>query len=128
MSSDALFFSSLLATIPFTSTDESFKLTLFYRVSYRKIHIFTFRDAEFEISADFPFYPPRSAHVIGSLAWGIESTADQLFGSSEPCSSTVFNGIHKALDVTTKKPLYQLDALEAGDTLSVDPTGNFLAL
>lgn len=92
-------------------------------ISYRKIHVFTFRDDEFEISADFQFYPSRSPHVIGSLAWGTESTTGQLFGSSEPCCSTVFDGIHKALDVATKKPLYQFDASEAGDVLSLDPTG-----
>lgn len=91
----------------------------------RKIHIFTFRDAQFEVSADFPFYPLRSAHVIGSLAWGSESTADRLFGSSEPCFPTVFDGIHKALDVTTKKSLYQFDASEAGDMLSLDVTGEY---
>jgi hypothetical protein len=72
---------------------------------------------------DFPFFPPGSAHVIGSLAWGSESTRDQLFGSSEPSISTVFDGIHKALDVTTLKSLYQFDASEAGDMLSLDSTG-----
>lgn len=65
------------------------------------------------------------AHVIGSLAWGNESTANQLFGSSEPCFSTIFDGIHKAFDVTTKKSLYQFDASEAGDMLSLDSTGEY---
>ena len=65
------------------------------------------------------------AHVIGSLAWGSESTKDQLFGSSEPCLSSIFDGIHKALDVTTKKSLYQFDASEAGDMLSLDLTGEY---
>ena len=91
--------------------------------SCRKIHVFTFHDDRFEISADFIFHPSRSAHVIGSLAWGSESTKDQLFGSSEPCSSTIFDGIHKALDVATRKSLYQFDASEAGDMLSLDCTG-----
>lgn len=92
-------------------------------ISYRKIHIFSFHDDHFEISADFLFHPLRSAHVIGSLAWGAESTKDQLFGSSEPCASTVFEGMHKALDVASKRSLYQFDASEAGDMLSIDSTG-----
>ena len=92
-------------------------------ISYRKIYIFSFHDDQFEISADFLFHPPRAAHVIGSLAWGSESTKDQLFGSSEPCTSTIFEGIHKALDVATKRSLYQFDASEAGDMLSVDSKG-----
>ena len=65
------------------------------------------------------------AHVIGSLAWGSESTKDQLFASSEPYFSTIFDGIHKALDVTTRKSLYQFDASEAGDMLSLDSTGEY---
>ena len=92
---------------------------------YRKIHVFTFQNDQFEISTEFLFYPSRLPHVIGSLAWGSESTRDQLFGSSEPCLSTMYDGIHKALDVTTRKSLYQFDALEAGDMLSLDPTGEY---
>jgi hypothetical protein len=57
------------------------------------------------------------------MAWGSESTQDQLFGSSEPSLSTNFDGIHKALDVATSKALYQFDASEAGDMLSLDSTG-----
>jgi hypothetical protein len=37
----------------------------------------------------------------------------------------MYDGIHKALDVTTRKSLYQFDALEAGDMLSLDPTGEY---
>jgi hypothetical protein len=94
-------------------------------ISCRKIHIFTFHDDGYSTSAKFTFHPQaRGAdYVIGSMAWGSESTKDQLFGSSEPRSSTLFDGIHKALDVETKKLLYQFDALEAGDMLSLDSTG-----
>ena len=89
----------------------------------RKIYIFDFHDDQFKISANFPFHPAGSAYVIGSLAWGSESTKDKLFGSSEPCYSTLFDGIHKALDMTTTKSLYKFDASEAGDMLSLDSTG-----
>ncbi|KAF8817437.1 WD40 repeat-like protein [Phlegmacium glaucopus] len=122
-------FSQRLQTFNASPHDLAFKPnTSILAVAEKKIHVFTFHDAEFEVSAEFSFFSSRLPHVIGSLAWGIESTAGQLFGSSEPCFSTIFDGIHKALDVTAKRMLYQFDASEAGDVLSLDSTGATLAL
>lgn len=71
----------------------------------------------------FPLHDRGSPHMIGSIAWGCELTADHLFASSEPTKRT-FTGAHKAFDLQTQKTLYQFDAVEAGDVIAVDPIGS----
>jgi len=68
-----------------------------------------------------------SKHMIGSMAWGSQSTANHLFVSSEPIERT-FKGFHKVFEVESQTLLYQFDAPEAGDVIALDSTGTTLAL
>lgn len=88
----------------------------------RAVHIYNLHE-EYVAGTTFVLHNlKRSPPVVGSMAWGSESTADHLFVSSEPRERT-FTGAHKVFDLHTKKEAYQLDAQEAGDVLAVDSEG-----
>ena len=95
-------------------------------LSCRKIHLFDFTDASTE-RKELPFQL-KEGHHAGSMVWGTESTAEHLFVSSEPSNPDILSpetvrGWHRALDVGSFRSLYDLDAEEAGDSLTLDPTG-----
>jgi len=61
-------------------------------------------------------------HMVGSILWGSQTTADHLFISTEPTERT-FEGLHKVFEVQSETVLYQFDVTEAGGVIALDSDG-----
>jgi hypothetical protein len=91
----------------------------------RKVLVYDLSEEVVMPPYQFPLHDRGSPHMIGSIAWGCEITADHLFASSEPTERT-FTGAHKVFDLRTQKTIYQFDAAEAGDVIAIDAIGQII--
>jgi hypothetical protein len=99
-----------------------FNLLIMLASLNRKVQVYDLSEATIMPPHLFTLHDRGSPHMIGSIAWGSETSADLLFASSEPMLGT-FTGAHKVFDLQTQKAIYRFDAEEAGDVIGVDPTG-----
>ncbi|KAK0188003.1 WD40-repeat-containing domain protein [Armillaria mellea] len=70
-------------------------------------------------------------HSVGAFAWGRGPTANCIFASSEPLGKSIAGvGYHKAWDpYEDPDPIYEFDdAQEAGDAMTINSEGSWLAL
>ncbi|EIW79316.1 WD40 repeat-like protein [Coniophora puteana RWD-64-598 SS2] len=66
-------------------------------------------------------------HATGAMAWGINSSSDMLFASSEPYNDAFRHGWHRGWNIRTKD-MIKFNVGEAGDDLVVDPSGTTVVL
>ncbi|PBK97668.1 WD40 repeat-like protein [Armillaria gallica] len=70
-------------------------------------------------------------HSVGAFVWGRGPTANCIFASSEPLGKSIAGvGYHKAWDpYEDPDPIYEFDdAQEAGDAMTINSEGSWLAL
>ncbi|KAG7443001.1 WD40 repeat-like protein [Guyanagaster necrorhizus] len=70
-------------------------------------------------------------HSVGAFVWGRGPTANSIFASSEPLSKSIAGvGYHKAWNpYEDPDPIYNFDdAQEAGDAMTINSEGSWLAL
>ncbi|KAI6130181.1 WD40-repeat-containing domain protein [Pisolithus croceorrhizus] len=128
---------SLLRTLPFRDVPEE----LFYK-SDNSILAVSCTDGTVslfnteDIFEDFPVLlakfrvaPNGTNQATGATAWGVGSTEDFLFTSSEPpAPDDTVTGYHRAWDTNRRSLAFELDANEAGDAVAITPDGSTLAL
>ncbi|KAI6116796.1 WD40-repeat-containing domain protein [Pisolithus croceorrhizus] len=128
---------SLLRTLPFRDVPEE----LFYK-SDNSILAVSCTDGTVslfnteDIFEDFPVLlakfrvaPNGTKQATGATTWGVGSTEDFLFTSSEPpAPDDTVTGYHRAWDTNRRSLAFELDANEAGDAVAITPDGSTLAL
>ncbi|KZT06861.1 WD40 repeat-like protein [Laetiporus sulphureus 93-53] len=72
--------------------------------------------------------PTDSSQEIGDMLWGKGSTEHMLFASTGELEPDVFSGVHKALDVPTRKAVCVFDISEDGEKIAIDNYGANLVL
>lgn len=128
---------SLLRTLPFRDVPEellykSDNSILAVSCTDGTVSLFNTEDV-FEdfpvLLAKFRVAPNGTNQATGATTWGVESTEDFLFTSSEPpAPDDTVTGYHRAWDTNRRSLAFQLDAHEAGDAIAISPDGSTLAL
>ncbi|KAI6013545.1 WD40-repeat-containing domain protein [Pisolithus marmoratus] len=131
---------SLLRTLRFRDVPEE----LFYKSDNSvlavsctdgTISLFSTEDI-FEDGSDFPISlkqfrvaPSGTNQAAGPTTWGVGSTENFLFTSSEPpAPDDTVTGYHRAWDAKRQCLAFELDVNEAGDAIAVNPDGSTLVL